>query len=370
MAKRVIRFIFIIIGAAIGYYVLPYAYQAVPFQVPNLLNNAVAHFIIFGIIFYFLAVLVEDYILELVYRGEEFLKSLNLSYLIFGLVGMVLGLILAWLINLTLIGLGIPFISNVLPVILTAILAYFGFRTGTDRREEIHSLFSSRQTKNEDTDVRLVGEKVFHEYKVLDTSAIIDGRIKDVLATGFLEGSLVVTNYVLQELQHIADSSDSLKREKGRRGLDILNELQNDPRLHVEMYQESSNDDNKQVDQKLVELAKELDGALVTNDYNLNKVAEFQNVPVLNINDLANSVKPVVIAGEEMSIQVVKEGTEREQGVGYLVDGTMVIVEDGKNYILETVDVVVTSTIQTSAGRMIFTKPTDKWLAQRHSDED
>lgn len=369
MARRVIRFIFVIIGAAIGYYALPFIYQAVPFQVPSLLNNVVVHFIIFGIIFYFLAALVEDYILRLIHRGEEFLKNLNLSYLIFGLVGMILGLILAWLVNLTLLGLGIPFISNVLPVIVTAILAYFGFRIGTDRREEIHSLFISRQTKNEDQDVRLVGEKVFHEYKVLDTSSIIDGRIQDVLATGFLEGNLVVTNYVLQELQHIADSSDPLKREKGRRGLDILNELQNNPRLHVEMHQEST-EDNKEVDQKLVELAKELDGALVTNDYNLNKVAEFQNVPVLNINDLANSVKPVVIAGEEMSIQVVKEGTEREQGVGYLVDGTMVIVEEGKNYILETIDVVVTSTIQTSAGRMIFTKPTDEWLAKRHSETD
>ena len=166
----------------------------------------------------------------------------------------------------------------------------------------------------------------------------------------------MIPNFVLYELQYIADSGDSLKRVRGRRGLDILNSLQKEEGISVEMY-DGDFEDISEVDSKLIKLAKLLDGVIVTNDYNLNKVSEFQNVAVLNINALANAVKPVVIPGETMNVLLVKAGTERQQGVAYLDDGTMVVVEDGQHYMNEHIEVVVTSALQTAAGRMIFAKP-------------
>ncbi|GAY77774.1 membrane-associated protein [Sporolactobacillus inulinus] len=167
---------------------------------------------------------------------------------------------------------------------------------------------------------------------------------------------MVIPHFVLEELQHIADSSDVLKRNRGRRGLDILNKIQKDHSIHVDLY-EGDYDDITEVDSKLVRLAKEIGGIVVTNDFNLNKVCEFQKVPVLNINDLANAVKPVVLPGEELRVQVIKDGKEQNQGVGYLDDGTMIVVEEGHRYIGKTIDVIITSVLQTSAGRMIFAKP-------------
>lgn len=192
--------------------------------------------------------------------------------------------------------------------------------------------------------------------KLLDTSVIIDGRIADICQTAFLEGTLIIPMFVLEELQHIADSSDALKRNRGRRGLDVLNRLQKEIDVDVEMY-DGDFEEIQEVDSKLVKLAKVMDGIVVTNDFNLNKVCEFQNVPVLNINDLANAVKPVVLPGEELVVQVIKDGKEQNQGVAYLDDGTMIVVEEGRNYIHQTIDVLITSVLQTSAGRMIFAKP-------------
>lgn len=189
----------------------------------------------------------------------------------------------------------------------------------------------------------------------MDTSVIIDGRIADICQTGFLEGPLVIPRFVLEELQHIADSSDVLKRNRGRRGLDILNRIQKEMDMKVEIHEADFND-VQEVDSKLVKLAKQLQGIVVTNDFNLNKVCELQNVRVLNINDLANAVKPVVLPGEELNVHVIKDGKEHNQGVAYLDDGTMIVVEDGKEYIGKRVDVLVTSVLQTSAGRMIFAK--------------
>ena len=199
-------------------------------------------------------------------------------------------------------------------------------------------------------------DDAFHKYKILDTSVIIDGRIYDIAQTGFLEGVLVIPVFVLNELQYIADSSDSVKRVRGRRGLDILNSLQKESKVPVETY-DGDYDDITEVDRKLIRLAKAIDGVIITNDYNLNKVSEFQNVPVFNINALANAIKPVVIPGEMMKIQVIKAGTERQQGVAYMDDGTMIVVEDGQYYMNQEIDVIVTSALQTAAGRMIFAKP-------------
>jgi uncharacterized protein YacL len=192
-----------------------------------------------------------------------------------------------------------------------------------------------------------------HQYKVLDTSVIIDGRIADICETGFLEGTLVVPQFVLRELQQVADSSDSLKRNRGRRGLDILQKMQKMAGVAVQIV-ETDFPEIREVDLKLIELARKLGGKIVTNDFNLNKVAQLRGVPVLNINELANSLKPVVLPGELMKVFIIKEGKEQGQGVGYLDDGTMVVVDQAKKALGRTIEVSVTSVLQTTAGKMIF----------------
>ena len=192
-------------------------------------------------------------------------------------------------------------------------------------------------------------------YKILDTSVIIDGRIADISETGFLEGILIIPRFVLNELQLIADSADSLKRQRGRRGLDILNKIKKGIKTMVQIVDDDF-PEIKSVDEKLIELAKKYSAKIITNDYNLNKVAQIHGVTVLNINELANALRPVVLPGEELTIQIIREGKDPNQGVGYLEDGTMVVVEDGVQYIGKKVDVIVTSVLQTTAGRMIFAK--------------
>ena len=192
-------------------------------------------------------------------------------------------------------------------------------------------------------------------YKILDTSVIIDGRIADICDTGFIEGILVIPNFVLNELQMIADSADSIKRNRGRRGLDILNKMQKDQSIMVKIS-DMDFPDIHEVDAKLVKLAKVMTAKVITNDFNLNKVAEFHGVPVLNINQLSNALKPVVLPGEEMRVMLIKEGKDMNQAIGYLDDGTMVVVENGRKRLNEEVSVIVTSVLQTTAGRMIFTR--------------
>ena len=190
---------------------------------------------------------------------------------------------------------------------------------------------------------------------MLDTSVIIDGRIYDICKTGFLEGKIIIPAFVLKELRHIADSSDAMKRSRGRRGLDILHSMQRELEQRVSV-EDKDYEDVDEVDLKLLRLATDLGGILVTNDYNLNKVAAVQNTPVLNINDLANAVRSVLLPGEELPLAIAKEGKEAGQGIGYLPDGTMVIVENARRHIGETLDIVVTSALQTSAGRLVFAK--------------
>jgi uncharacterized protein YacL len=192
-------------------------------------------------------------------------------------------------------------------------------------------------------------------YKLLDTSVIIDGRIADITETGFLEGTLVIPQFILRELQHIADSSDPLKRNRGRRGLDILQKIQKKPDIRVEIS-DMDFPEVREVDNKLVAMAKALNAKIVTNDFNLNKVAELRGVGVLNINELTNALRPVVLPGEDMRVYVLKEGKEYNQGIAYLDDGTMVVVDNGRRHIGQTIDVCVTSVLQTTAGRMIFSK--------------
>ena len=191
--------------------------------------------------------------------------------------------------------------------------------------------------------------------KILDTSVIIDGRILDILRTGFVDGPIIIPTFVLEELQYIADSSDSIKRQRGRRGLDILKQIQTELPIEVIVSQKDY-DDLTEVDSKLLRMGAEMKGKIITNDYNLNKVAEVQGVMVLNTNELTNAVKAVVLAGEKLNVSIIKEGKEYNQGVAYLDDGTMIVIENGRKYIGDTLDVTVTSVLQTAAGRMIFAR--------------
>jgi len=240
------------------------------------------------------------------------------------------------------------------------VCGYMGLRIGLNKGEEIHwpgwKPFSKGLPRGENA-------------KILDTSVIIDGRIADIVETGFVEGPLVIPQFVLSELQHIADSSDSLKRTRGRRGLEVLRHIQKQVDIDVRIV-DTDYASIKEVDAKLIELAKEVHGKIVTNDSNLNKVAELQGIAVLNINELANSLKPVVLPGEEMNVKILKEGKETGQGVAYLDDGTMIVIDNGRKNIGRTVDVTVTSVLQTPAGRMIFARLKEEAGREMRGKED
>lgn len=360
--SKIIALAIMLVFGSIGYNFLP---QLFIYLLPQVtwVHSPFVSMIVGTIIGFIVSLFASKPVENALRKFQEYIATLSASYILFGTAGAIAGLIVAWLVNLPIVAVNIPAVSNVVPIILTAIFAYVGFEFASSRREEVRRIFMSRSEEIEDNQVldRNEGDN-FYKYKILDTSVIIDGRILDVIRSGFIEGVFVVSYHVLQELQHIADSSDSLKRVRGRRGLDILNALQKEERVTVEM-DEHEIPEAEEVDMKLVHLAKKLDGVVVTNDYNLNKVAEFQNVQVLNINELANTLKPVVIPGETMTVMIVKVGTERAQGVAYLDDGTMVVVEEGKHHLNERHEVVVTSSLQTNAGRMIFAKFADETRA-------
>lgn len=312
--------------------------------------------ILFALIFYLISIPIIKLISRVVVDMENSLKGVPVSEMLWATLGLILGLIIAFLLSQPLKLIPIPYLGLILTVIIYGSCAYLGLRVGSVHREELNDKFRNLipVTKKAIKEKPLVKEDT--TAKVLDTSVIIDGRVKEIALAGFLEGKLIVPVFVLEELQHIADSADSLKRNRGRRGLDILKAMQDSPDFDIEIFK-GKYEDIKEVDSKLLKLTQELNGKIVTNDYNLNKVAVLQNIPVLNINELANAVKPVFLPGEEMEVAIVKEGKEHSQGLGYLDDGTMIVVENGKKYLGETITVIVTSILQTSAGKMIFAKP-------------
>ena len=309
---------------------------------------------------------------------EGQLSKMPLQDVIAGVVGLAIGLIIANLLGGTFVN--IPVIGNYLPVLFSIVFGYLGIHIVVRKQKEIGELFGRmmklkkkpREKLGEDGTVQPAAQPVpvalampaggYGSYdslvgcKLLDTSVIIDGRIADICGTGFLDGKLLIPVFVLEELQHIADSADALKRVRGRRGLDILQKIRTESGLQVEIINQDF-EDITEVDSKLIRLGQQLGGKIVTNDYNLNKVSELQGVPVLNINDLSNAVKPVVIPGENMHVTVVKEGKEQGQGIAYLDDGTMIVIENGRYHLNKSIEVEVTSALQTSAGRMIFAKP-------------
>ncbi len=274
---------------------------------------------------------------------EQAIQNITLYELMIGACGLIAGLIAANLISIPLakievIGVAISIIINIL----------FG----------ICGIYFALIKKNDNVFDGIKGKSAgapASSFKLLDTSAIIDGRILDLSRTGFLEGELVVPGFVLEELRHLADSSDDIVRAKGRRGLDVLNMLKSDAKFPITI-DKSDRDPHVEVDEQLLSRAKEMSAKVITNDYNLGKVAAIRGIEVLNINDLANSMKPVAVSGEEMTIRIIKEGKENGQGVGYLDDGTMVVVEAACKFKGQLIDVIVTSVLQTSAGRMVFAK--------------
>lgn len=286
---------------------------------------------------------------------ENELQKLPASDIALGSIGLIVGLIIAFLISKPLDRLGLPYIGFVGQIILFGLFGYLGIKIATRKKEDITSAIGEIEAKRKGSKDKIKSNGKSCP-KILDTSVIIDGRIADICRTGFIEGPLVIPEFVLEELQHIADSSDGLKRNRGRRGLDILNKIQKELDVEIIIH-EKKFEEVQEVDSKLLKLTQFLKGKIITNDYNLNKVAEVQGIEVLNINELANAVKPVVLPGEEMVVQVVRDGKESGQGLAYLDDGTMIVVESGRKFIGETIDVVVTSVLQTSAGRMIFAKP-------------
>jgi len=279
---------------------------------------------------------------------EKGLKKIPPRNLLGSFIGLILGIMVVNLLSNVFLSNLYNHQQTVLPLltVMYGVCGYIGLRIGFKKGEEIHLSGWKFFSKN----VPQSGKP-----KILDTSVIIDGRIADITETGFLEGALIIPQFVLNELQHIADSSDSIKRTRGKRGLEVLHHIQKQSGVEVRIV-DKDYPAVKEVDSKLIELAKELHGKIITNDSNLNKVAELQGIEVLNINELANSLKPVVLPGEEITVKILKEGKEMGQGVAYLDDGTMIVVDNGRRQMGKTIDVIVTSVLQTPAGRMIFAR--------------
>ncbi|WP_067934928.1 PIN/TRAM domain-containing protein [Alicyclobacillus kakegawensis] len=359
MLKRFVHLFFAVIGIVLGYTFAPDLFTQVFHLSSRPFTSRLFGAALGGAILVLTTTWLVNYLTALIRWLEDKLQKTPLADIISGTIGMVIGLLVAYLFTSALRT--IPLVGLPIQFFVTLLLAYIGLRIGFTKREEVVSVFAGKlphRDRDKDKDKDRDKKTGFRpgEAKLLDTSVIIDGRIADLVETGFLDGVLVIPSFVLEELQHIADSSDVLKRNRGRRGLDVLGRIQKDSKVRVQVL-EKDFDDIQEVDSKLVRLAKQIQGKVVTNDFNLNKVCELQGVHVLNINDLANALKPIVLPGEELNVQVIKDGKEHNQGVAYLDDGTMIVIEGGREYIGGRVEVLVTSVLQTSAGRMIFAKP-------------
>lgn len=308
----------------------------------------VALTIIFGLIYLVISLFALKYGIPSIMSVAETIGQRPPMQIIGGTVGLVVGLVIAYFISRIYDFINIDLISTLLAVITYFVFGLLGLTIGTKLSADTSWFHLNEAPKKTHKTKQAL-------HKILDTSAIIDGRIIDLVSTGFIEGELVIPEFVLKELQGIADSSDDLTRTKGRRGLDFVSELQKSQEVVVSITDKDYHD-TAEVDIKLLRLAKDLKGAVITTDYNLNKVASVQSIKVLNVNDLSNAVKPNALAGEVFTIEIIKHGKEHNQGVGYLQDGTMIVVEQGARHLNTVQEVEVTSVLQTPAGRMIFAK--------------
>ena len=360
MAKRVIFFIIILVFMAASFYGGLLLVNTGLIPIFNEMSQLKYGFLIMislvglgaGV---FIAPWIIRGFIKLVTFLEQHLQKMPTQDLIMGAVGLIIGLIIANLFAAILAKMGI--LGTIVGVIVALFLCYLGISLGIKKREDILSFLGNLTRLSKEKGGKSSGGSTTG-YKILDTSVIIDGRIADLAESGFIEGTLLIPVFILEELRHIADSSDTLRRNRGRRGVDILNKMQQNNALNILIYDNLRGLENiAEVDSKLVKLAQRLGAVIVTNDYNLNKVAALHGVKVLNINELANAVKPVILPGEEMTVQVIRDGKEFGQGLAYLEDGTMIVVDGGRKYIGQTLQVMVTSVLQTSAGRMIFARP-------------
>jgi uncharacterized protein YacL len=338
IAQTILRLLLVLVCSVSGYMLAHYLH--LPWGIWSKLVGALTVFI-----FALLALSIE-----------KIIKRAPLKVILGGTFGLFLGLGMAHLLGYAFSGLQNSAIRISTLVILSCTFGYIGLVLGGKKVEEFKwpgwGFFAKGSHKK-------------NGGKILDTSVIIDGRVADICETDFLEGPLIIPQFVLQELQHIADSADNLKRARGRRGLDILNRMQKGDTVEVKVVDEDY-PDIKEVDAKLIALAREMHAKIVTNDFNLNKVAQLQGVPVLNINQLANALKPMVLPGEVLHLQIMREGKEQGQGVAYLDDGTMVVVENASRHLGQEVEASVTSILQTTAGRMIFTTLKEEQRQRRH----
>jgi uncharacterized protein YacL len=365
MANKILRVFGTLLGVVLGIYLFIILLPLISFFIdipagiyftPVSIGYYAIGGILLGLIFYILTPVLIYGFNRILSWADSKLKAVPTQDIALVVLSLIITLIIGILLSYPIYR--IPVVGVFVSPVLTLLLVFIGVRFVLNRKEEF-SFLSSLFNRN----VRSGGREN-EVFKILDTSAIIDGRIVDICKTGFMEGVIVVAEFVLEELRHIADSPDLLKRNRGRRGLDVLNKIQKEMDIPVQIY-EGDFDEIPEVDSKLVRLAKTINGKIITNDFNLNKVCELQGISVLNINELANAVKPVVLPGEEMVAQIIKDGKESGQGVAYLDDGTMVVVEGGRRYIGDTIEVLVTSVLQTAAGRMIFAKP--KQDAEKYS---
>lgn len=371
---RVVRAVMVIICGAAGYQISVIVLEEKWWPSLTLLHpltTTVIIIILSALIGFIIAPLFWFGLRKLAYLFDTRLQNSSVQDLIISITGLILGLLLANLIALPLSR--IPGLGTYIAVLLNLTLGYLGLRFFAKRRNDIWNLVTNigdikfklpkgrKKGKNgasgesELTYAEIASDAFLSAPKIVDTSALIDGRILDVAQTGFLEGTLVLPRFVLAELQGVADSTDPLRRSRGRRGLTVVTELQKIETLNVDIPEATLKElEREKVDEALVVLARKMNGKVITTDYNLNKIAQIEGVAVLNVNDLSNSLKPLLLPGENVDIDIIRVGKESSQGVGYLDDGTMLVVEDGYKHIGERVKVTITSMLQTSAGRMIF----------------
>ncbi len=370
MFKKLFRMLFTLLGAILGYgaFELLYFWMVKSGATTDgalsqwqQIGTGLIFAIIFGFVFFRLTPAIRRQGVKVADNIEDDLRGVSANDLLTGVAGLVIGLFIAWLLTQIYVSITNKYLYTVITIITYMIMGYLGVVIANKKGKEMIGLLMAgrrqavQQQQPQNTLFTRSKKKNEGVPKIFDTSVIIDGRIAEIMKTGFLEGPIVIPEFVLVELRHIADSSDSLKRVRGRRGLDILNKIQED--YGIEIYNtdnEKSLREIPEVDVKLLKLAQLMNGKVVTNDFNLNKVASINGVGVLNINELANTLKPVVIPGEQMTVHLVKQGKDNAQAIAYLDDGTMIVVEDGRRMIGKTCDINVTSVLQTSAGRMIF----------------
>ncbi len=348
-AVFIFRIIGLVVFGMIGFYL--------GFNLPGWLNLALVPMtvaVIAALVLAFLGFLTTPYITYFPLQYvRAYLTKVSGSTLLVALIGLLVGLVIAALVSFPISYLPSP-LSNVLPFVAAVLFGYLGVVIAVSRQHDFGDFASSIRRGNRSANEN--NSRWSRDRSILiDTSVIIDGRIADIAKTGFLPGTMIIPRFVLNELQYIADSAENLRRQRGRRGMEVVAALQKDHMITVNIA-DIDVDGVREVDEKLVVLARQMRAPILTNDYNLNRVADLQGVQVLNINDLANAVKSILLPGEIISAKVIQEGKEAGQGVAYLDDGTMVVVEDGKAYLNKEVQVTVTKVLQTAAGRMIFSK--------------